>query len=88
MEAAIAGRLENTGQACNAAKRFIVAEDIYDEFLDKFTKKVLETADDLPPLSSVAAAERLDEQVNRAVDNGANLVSEGSARVRSSRPVC
>ena len=46
VEAAIAGRMENTGQACNAAKRFIVAEDIYDEFVDKFTKKVLETADE------------------------------------------
>ncbi len=67
VESAIAGRFENTGQACNAAKRFIVAADIYDDFLDKFTKKVLETADGLAPLSSVAAAERLDEQVDRAV---------------------
>ena len=41
VEAAIDGRFENTGQACNAAKRFIVAEDVYDEFLDKFTEKVL-----------------------------------------------
>ena len=80
VEAAIAGRFENTGQACNAAKRFIVAEDIYDSFVDKFTKKVLETAESLPPLSSVAAAERLDEQVNRAVDNGATLVSEGQRK--------
>ena len=80
VEAAIAGRMENTGQACNAAKRFIVAEDVYDQFVDKFTKKVLETARDLPPLSSVAAAERLDEQVSRAVDNGANLVSEGQRK--------
>jgi len=80
VEAAIAGRMENTGQACNAAKRFIVAEGIYDEFVDKFTKKVLETAESLPPLSSVAAAERLGEQVSRAVDNGASLVSEGQRK--------
>ena len=80
VEAAIAGRMENTGQACNAAKRFIVAQDVYDEFVDKFTKKVLETAGDLAPLSSVAAAERLDEQVNQAVENGANLASEGQRK--------
>ncbi len=77
VEAAVEGRFENTGQACNAAKRIIVADDIYDEFLDKFTKKVLEKADGLAPLSSVAAADRLAEQVQRAVDHGANLVSSG-----------
>jgi succinate-semialdehyde dehydrogenase/glutarate-semialdehyde dehydrogenase len=78
VEAAVDGRFENTGQACNAAKRIIVAQSIYDEFLDKFTKKVLAKADGLAPLSSVAAAERLDDQVKRAVDEGATLVSEGS----------
>ena len=52
VEAAIGGRFENTGQACNAAKRFIVADDVYDDFLDKFTKKVLADADGLAPLSS------------------------------------
>jgi len=80
VEAAIDGRFENTGQACNAAKRIIVAEDIYDDFLDKFTKKVLEKADGLAPLSSVAAAERLDDQVKRAVADGATLVSEGERK--------
>lgn len=77
VEAAVAGRFENTGQACNAAKRFIVAADIYDDFLTKFTAKVLETAGDLAPLSSVAAAKRLGEQVDRAVADGATLVSTG-----------
>lgn len=77
VEAAMAGRFENTGQACNAAKRFIVAADLYDEFLDKFTKKVVEAADGLAPLSSLGAAQRLAEQIDRAVADGANLVSEG-----------
>ena len=77
IEAAVDGRFENTGQACNAAKRIIVAEGVYDEFLDKFTAKVLAKADGLAPLSSVAAAERLEEQVQRAVQAGAALTSEG-----------
>lgn len=77
IDAAVAGRFENTGQACNAAKRFIVAADLYDDFIDLFTKKVLGTAEGLAPLSSAAAAARLGEQVDRAVADGADLVSGG-----------
>jgi succinate-semialdehyde dehydrogenase / glutarate-semialdehyde dehydrogenase len=80
VSAAVDGRFENTGQACNAAKRFIVADSIYDEFLEKFTAKVKEKADGLAPLSSVAAAEKLGEQVDRAVADGATLVSEGERK--------
>ena len=77
VDAAVAGRFENTGQACNAAKRFIVADELYDDFLARFTAKVLESADGLAPLSSAAAAARLGEQVDRAVADGASLVSAG-----------
>jgi succinate-semialdehyde dehydrogenase/glutarate-semialdehyde dehydrogenase len=80
VSAAIDGRFENTGQACNAAKRFIVADSVYDAFLEKFTAKVKEKAEGLAPLSSLAAAERLAEQVDRAVAEGATLVSEGERR--------
>ena len=37
VEAATAARLDNTGQSCNGAKRFIVVDGLYDAFLTKFT---------------------------------------------------
>jgi succinate-semialdehyde dehydrogenase/glutarate-semialdehyde dehydrogenase len=85
VEAAVMARIDNCGQACNAAKRFIVADDLYDEFLDKFTAAALATPvgnpDDpdtvIGPLSSQAAADRLAEQVDAAVAAGATLVSAG-----------
>ena len=80
VEAAVEGRMEHTGQACNAAKRFIVAEDIYDEFLTKFTEKLLAAADGIAPLSSELAAERLEQQVKAAVAQGAELKSAGERR--------
>ena len=42
VEQAVGGRLENTGQACNAAKRFIVVEDLYDSFVEKFAAALTE----------------------------------------------
>ncbi|MDX1879736.1 NAD-dependent succinate-semialdehyde dehydrogenase [Mycobacterium sp. SMC-18] len=77
VRAAVAARFENAGQACNAAKRFIVADDLYEPFVDAFTEQVLAQAGSLAPLSSVAAAERLEEQVRRAVADGATLVRDG-----------
>ena len=72
---AVAGRLENAGQACNAAKRMIVHEDLYDEFIGKFTDKIL--ASTPAPLSSMAAAERLEQQVAGAVADGATFLAAG-----------
>jgi succinate-semialdehyde dehydrogenase/glutarate-semialdehyde dehydrogenase len=85
VEAAAEARLDNTGQSCNAAKRFIVVDDFYDEFLEKFTatfsaaKPGDPTAEDtaVGPLSSQTAADRLEEQVKKAVDNGAEVVVGG-----------
>lgn len=80
VESAVEARMENTGQACNAAKRFIVAENLYDDFLTKFTDKLLAAADGIAPLSSEQAAERLEQQVKAAVDQGAQLTSSGERR--------
>jgi succinate-semialdehyde dehydrogenase/glutarate-semialdehyde dehydrogenase len=85
VEAAVAGRLDNTGQSCNAAKRFIVADELYDDFLQKFTAAMAEakpadpTADDaaMGPLSSADAADSLQDQVDRAVAQGAEVALGG-----------
>jgi succinate-semialdehyde dehydrogenase / glutarate-semialdehyde dehydrogenase len=84
-EKAAEARLDNTGQSCNAAKRFIVADDLYDEFLEKLREKMTAakpgdpTAEDteIGPLSSQTAADRLEEQVNKAVENGAEVLVGG-----------
>jgi succinate-semialdehyde dehydrogenase/glutarate-semialdehyde dehydrogenase len=75
VDAAIAARMENTGQACNAGKRFIVHESLHDDFVAKFTAKML--GQEAAPLSSEAAAERLEEQVKGAVAAGAHLDANG-----------
>ncbi|MFV0308974.1 MAG: aldehyde dehydrogenase family protein [Desertimonas sp.] len=78
VNSAAAARLDNTGQSCNAAKRFIIANDLYEPFIEQFTAAVLSRTGELAPLSSVAAAERLEAQVNRAVEQGATLTTNGS----------
>jgi succinate-semialdehyde dehydrogenase / glutarate-semialdehyde dehydrogenase len=78
VDAAVAARLDNTGQACNAGKRVIVHESLYDDFVARFTEKILQTP--AAPLSSLAAAERLEHQVGSAVAEGASLATEGERR--------
>ena len=83
--AAVAARMDNNGQSCNAPKRFIVQEDLYQPFLEKFTAAMTAAkmgdpfaADTtLGPLSSLNAAKGLEAQVDRAVAQGATLVAGG-----------
>ena len=85
VENAVAARLDNTGQSCNAAKRFIVLDEYYEPFLEKFTAAMTGTKpgdptssdSEIGPLSSTAAADRLEDQVKRAVDQGAKIVAGG-----------
>ena len=85
VEAAVASRLDNSGQSCNAAKRFIVIDELYQPFLDKFTAAMAATeASDpsspdsvLGPLSSTGAADGLEDQLTRAVAQGARLLTGG-----------
>jgi succinate-semialdehyde dehydrogenase / glutarate-semialdehyde dehydrogenase len=93
VEAAVEARLDNTGQSCNAAKRFIVVDELYDDFLAKFTEKMKEMepgdpTDDaaMGPLSSSTAAERLQDQIDRAKAQGAEVVLEGDRKDNFFRP--
>jgi succinate-semialdehyde dehydrogenase/glutarate-semialdehyde dehydrogenase len=80
VDAAIDARFDNTGQSCNAAKRFLVAEDLYEPFVERFTAATLKRADGIAPLSSVAAAQRLEAQVAQAVEQGATLAGGGERK--------
>jgi succinate-semialdehyde dehydrogenase / glutarate-semialdehyde dehydrogenase len=84
VEAAVSARLDNTGQSCNAAKRFVVIDELYQPFLEKFTAAMSAnkpgdpTADaDIGPLSSTIAADRLQDQLDRAIRGGAKVVTGG-----------
>ena len=76
--------MENTGQACNAGKRFIVADDLYDDFVATFTERMLAAR---TGAAAVLGGRRqtLEEQVDRAVAEGAHLAAPASAAARSSR---
>lgn len=88
VQAGVDARLDNTGQACNGAKRFIIVEDLYDRFLESFTQKMAaaklgdptDTDTVLGPLSSLAAAERLEQQVQTALAEGAQLALGGERK--------
>lgn len=86
VEDAVNARLDNTGQSCNAAKRFIVHEDLYDAFAERMTAKMAEQAPGAPeddlllgPLSSKAAADRLEAQIEAAIAAGATALLRGAA---------
>jgi succinate-semialdehyde dehydrogenase/glutarate-semialdehyde dehydrogenase len=81
----VAARVQNTGQSCIAAKRFILAGEIYEEFVSEFVAKMralevgdpLDPATEIGPLASEAILEGVDEQVQKSVKAGAKLLTGG-----------
>ncbi|SDH89637.1 NAD-dependent succinate-semialdehyde dehydrogenase [Winogradskyella thalassocola] len=78
----VKARMQNSGQSCIAAKRFIVVEDIYDDFIERFTSKVkdlkygnpLEDDTTISCLAREDLAETLEKQVQKSIDLGAKVI--------------
>jgi succinate-semialdehyde dehydrogenase/glutarate-semialdehyde dehydrogenase len=88
---AVRARCINNGQSCIAAKRFIIADPVYDDFLDRFTGGMrrlivgdpMDPATQVGPLATAQIALELEDQVQRAVAAGARVATGGS---RLNRP--
>ena len=77
VEQAVAGRMENTGQACNGSKRIVVIDKHYDEFAQKFATAIAAQSyenGDFGPLASHAATQEIVDLVQNALDQGASLL--------------
>jgi len=78
-------RLQNSGQSCIAAKRFIVVEPIAQDFIERFTAEMgsrrvgdpLDPAISIGPQARLDLRENLDRQVRESVQRGAQVVLGG-----------
>jgi succinate-semialdehyde dehydrogenase / glutarate-semialdehyde dehydrogenase len=83
---AMSSKYANDGQSCIAAKRFIVAADVYDEFVSRLTERVndlvvgdpLDDATTTGPMAREDLADGVARQVDAAVEEGATVVTGGS----------
>ncbi|WP_310026703.1 NAD-dependent succinate-semialdehyde dehydrogenase [Flavobacterium arsenatis] len=84
-ELATFGRLQNNGQTCIAAKRFIVLDSIYDKFLEIFTNKMrnakmgdpMDETSYYGPMARFDLRDELHEQVLKTVSQGGRLILGG-----------
>ncbi|MEO8774398.1 MAG: NAD-dependent succinate-semialdehyde dehydrogenase, partial [Gelidibacter sp.] len=83
MDTMVNARMQNTGQSCIAAKRFIVTEKIYDTFLKQFKNKVAElkyvdpmdSQTTIGTLARADLAKTLKKQVDDSVKLGATVIT-------------
>jgi len=85
VETAVKARIGNNGQSCIAAKRFIVAAPIADEFEKQFVRKIerlvlgdpSNESTELGPLATADAVRSLDADVQKSIAAGARLLTGG-----------
>ena len=87
VEVAVTARINNNGQSCIAGKRFLVFEEVYDQFLEKFVAKMqslvmgdpMEDATQLGPLATASGLRDVKELVDDAKAKGARVLCGGEA---------
>src|SRR5437879_3059 len=83
---AVKARTINTGQSCIAAKRFFIADQIYDRFLNEFVERMralkigdpLDEATEIGPLATEQILNGVHEQVQKSIVVGAKLLTGGN----------
>lgn len=86
VETALVARMLNCGQSCIAAKRFILLEGIYDEFVSKFTTRLsklksgdpIDSATNVGPMARIDLTDQLQKQVKDSINQGADLLLGGN----------
>ncbi|MEU5220047.1 NADP-dependent succinic semialdehyde dehydrogenase [Streptomyces sp. NPDC020807] len=85
VKTAVTARVQNNGQSCIAAKRFIVHQDVYDDFAERFTAAMnaltvgdpLDESTDVGPLATEQGRADLEALVDDAVRKGATVLCGG-----------
>jgi succinate-semialdehyde dehydrogenase/glutarate-semialdehyde dehydrogenase len=86
LSTAIKARTINTGQSCIAAKRFFVADKVYDKFLQQFVERMralkigdpFDETTEIGPLATEQILKGVDEQVQKSIAAGAKLLTGGN----------
>ncbi|MGO9196371.1 MAG: NADP-dependent succinic semialdehyde dehydrogenase [Acidimicrobiales bacterium] len=85
VEVGVRARVQNNGQSCIAAKRFILHEQVADEYIERYTDAMsalvvgdpLDSATDVGPIATPAGLDEVAEQVEDAVSKGAKVLCGG-----------
>lgn len=85
VETGVPARTQNGGQSCIAAKRFIVHQDVYDEYVDRLVAAFeeqtvgdpMDPGTDIGPMADPDLRNELHEQVEESIDTGATLLTGG-----------
>ena len=87
IDVGVTARMQNNGQSCIAAKRFIIHEDVYDRYLEGYKAKVeamtlgdpMDESTDMGPLAQKQGVDDLKSQIDQSVAAGARLVTGGKS---------